>query len=330
VNLDHCMLRARPAIWLAVAWALTGPLGLRSTFAVEPFIIYETGFEVTEGYSGADELTPLRGQMGWVGEGSGGNGLLADFFEGYGQQAFIGYNPPAVKDDRLNLWRPVGYLPPLPNQPLVRFSVLMEIADSTNGEYDDFRWSVYNTANTRLFTLDFDNSRAEVFYLLDDGAGFKSTGFAFENGVLYELSIMMNLGRNTWTASINEQVVVESQPITTAGSRLDISDVDAVWLIRRPGFPGDNYMLFDEYRLRAEAEPSIPPVLELFGFQPDGQFKLRLHGERGLTYAVDVTSDFVTWSPLGTNTLSAGWLDILDPTAPDYPTGFYRARQVGP
>lgn len=75
-------------------------------------VIYATGFEVEEGYSYADEFLPLRGQMGWIGEGSGGNGLLTNFFEGFGQQAYVGFAPPAPKDELLNIWRPAIYRPP--------------------------------------------------------------------------------------------------------------------------------------------------------------------------------------------------------------------------
>ncbi|MBM3881203.1 MAG: hypothetical protein FJ387_16020 [Verrucomicrobia bacterium] len=294
-----------------------------------PTLIYYTGFERSEGYSAADDLLPLRGQMGWVGEGSGGNGLLDEFISGYGQQAFVGFAPPAPKDQVLSVWRPIGGTPPGPDLPIVRFSVLMQIVDSTNGEYDDFRWSVYNTAGARLFTLDFDNSRAEIFFALDDAAGYQPAGFTFRNDVVYWLDLVMNFARNNWLAIMNGQVVVDAQPITTTNARLDLGDVDAVWAIRRKGFPGDNYLLFDEYQITAEPGPFIPPILELVGFEPDGQFRLYLHGERGLRYSIDVSEDLVRWDSLGTNRVANGFLDFLDSTAPGTPRGFYRARQVG-
>jgi hypothetical protein len=291
-------------------------------------VIYATGFEVEEGYSAADELLPLRGQMGWIGEGSGGNGLVTNFFEGFGQQAFVGFAPPAPKDDLLNIWRPVIYQPPGPGQPVVKFSVLMQVVDSTNGQYDDFRWSVYNTAGSRLFTLDFDNSRAEVNYALDDSAGYKSSGFSFSNDAIYLLEVFMDFWNNNWLAILNGQVVVDAQPITTVNALLDLSDVDAVWAIRRQGWPGDNYLLFDDYWLTAEATTSIPPVLEVIGRRADGQFELLLHGERGLKYAIDVSTDLVTWAGLATNLPPNGVWQFLDSTAPDYPLSFYRARQL--
>lgn len=323
--------RGRWCVVMALAMGLVGSgaaLCRGQTTAPPATVIYATGFEVEEGYSYADEYLPLRGQMGWIGEGSGGSGLLADFFEGWGQQAYVGYAPPAPKDDLLNIWRPVIYRPPGPFQPVVKFSVLMQIVDSTNGQYDDFRWSVYNTAGARLFTLDFDNSTAAVSYALDDGAGYVSTGFGFSNDGIYLLEVFMNFWHNNWLAILNGQVVVDAQPITTVNALLDLSDVDAVWAIRRKGWPGDNYLLFDDYQLTAEATTSIPPVLELIGLRGDGQFELLLHGERGLKYAIDVSTDLLTWDSLATNAPPYGAWQYVDSTAPDYPLSFYRARQV--
>ena len=70
--------------------------------------VYSTGFEIAEGY---DPELQLVGQNNWVGFGSGGNGIITNFFEGYGQQAYIGFAPPAPKDEVLNVWRPIGLAP---------------------------------------------------------------------------------------------------------------------------------------------------------------------------------------------------------------------------
>lgn len=293
-------------------------------------VIYSTGFEVSEGYTPAENLVPLRGQQGWLGEGSGGNGLLTNFFEGSGQQAFIGFSAPAPKDEVLNIWRPLPVAAPAPGESILKFSVLMQVTDSTNGEYDDFRWSAYNTAAQRLFTLDFDNSRAEIFYALDDNAGYRPTGFTFSNDAIYELEVLMNFARNNWTARMNGVVVVDSQPLTTVNARLDLSDFDAVWALRKKGLPGDNYLLFDDYTISAEPGATIPPLLEIIGLNVASQFELILHGERGLKYSVDVSDDFANWSSLGTNRLDNGFWQLADTSSPGYPRSFYRAREVGP
>jgi len=320
--------------WLALA-AVAPDLAAQSPGGGSS-VLYGTGFEVSEGYTPADQFSDLRGQLGWLGEGSGGNGLLTNFFDGWGQQAYIGFTPPAAKDDLLNLWRPIT--PPSidPASPVLRFSVLMQVVDSTNGLYDDFRWSVYNTNSERLFTLDFDNSRAEIFYALDEQPPvFHSTGFKFSNGDIYDLSILMNLARNDWIALMNGRVIVDAQPMTTTQASLSISDVDAVWVIRGrtpsgDSQPGNNYMLWDDYLITSESESSIPPILETVGRHPDGTFELVVHGERGLKYSVDVTSDMEGWTSLGTNVLTTGALSFPDPSASGYDFSFYRARQVSP
>lgn len=320
--------RGVAAVCMTVVWMWGSAQAIDFDPHRKGLLIYTSGFEVSEGYSSADAGEPLWEQEGWVAEGSGGCGLVDEFFPGYGQQAYLGYSPPAYKDEFLTLWRPFDVVCPPPGRPVVMFEVLMQVVDSTNHEYDDFRWSAYNTTGQRLFTLDFDNSRAEISYALDDDAGFQYSGFVFSNDAIYHLQILMNFQRNNWIAIMNGQVVVDSQPITTSGARLDLSDMDAVWAIRRKGHAGDNYMLFDEYRVTALAVPAIPPVLEVVGMDSEGQFELLLHGERGLSYAIDVTEDFVTWHSLATNTVADGTWWFLDTTAPSYPVSFYRARQV--
>lgn len=311
-------------VMVTVGYTLCESLGVQA----EDLLIYYTGFEVSEGYSRADLGEPLWGQNGWMAEGSGGCGLVEEFFLGYGQQAYVGYSPPAFKDEYLTLWRPFDTVAPLPGMPVVKFEVLMQVVDSENHEYDDFGWSAYNTEGKRLFTVDFDNSRLEIFYALDDDSGFRFSGFSFSNDAIYLLEILMNFERNNWMAIVNGQVVVDSQPITTRGVRLDLSDVDAVWAIRRKGHAGDNYMLFDEYRVTALSSRTIPPVLEILGFDDKGQFQLLLHGERGLSYAIDVTEDLVTWYGLATNKVADGTWWFVDETSPTYRRSFYRARQI--
>lgn len=307
---------------LAAAWL---GLALRAASAIEPQVLFATGFEAAEGYNAA---LSLRGQQGWLGEGSGGNGLVHEFFEGMGQQAFIGFAPPAPKDTVLSVWRPFNVPAPTPERPVWKFSVQMQIVDSTNGQYDDFRWSAYNTEGHRLFTLDFDNSSLEINYLLDDTNGFRPSGFTFSTEVVYRLEIWMNFARNNWQAVMNGQVVVDAQPLTTTGARLDLSDIGAVWAIRTPGRPGDNYLLFDDYRLTIEPTDHIPVTLEAWGLNADGAFELFLHAERNRTFALEVSTDLREWFPLATNRLTEGVWFHTDATAPGYPWSFYRAREV--
>ena len=305
--------------WLTLAWVTANSIG-----------VYETGFDPTEGY----ELAELVGQLEWVGDDTGGNGIVEDFFPGYEQQGFIGFFPPDKAEDFLNLWRPINFFPLADEMPVVQFSVLMEIVNSTeaNGQSDDFRWSVYNTEDHRFFTLDFDNQSKAIHYVLDDTEEFISTGFAFTNIGPYELTIDMNFKRNLWTAALDGTVMVAGQPITTQDATLSLGDVDAVWAIRTPGNPGNNYMLFDEYRITARAANSIPARLRAIERLADGRFLLRVFGEPGLHYVIESSANLSTWIPVKTNLAPNpdGIFDFLDDSSVGQSRRYYRAKETGP
>jgi hypothetical protein len=311
--------------WRGLLLAIAVLTGVHSGLAQTA--LYSTSFESAEGYTG--ELS-LIGQNGWVGYGSGGNGIVTNFIPGWGQQAYIGFFPPDETNDFFSVYRPINFAPVPASRPLIKFSVVMQIVDSssTNRSWDDFRWSVYNTNGMRLFSLDFDNSSLLVSYLLDDDAGFVSTETKFDNQGSYDLVIAMNFGRNLWSATLNDQVIVNAKPITTTGAPLNLGDVDAVWSLRDPASPGDNYMLFDDYRITAESSASIPPRLEARGMRSGGSSKARIYGEPGLTYRVEVSADLKHWEPLMTFTAPPGGvLEFQDPGAVSSPQRFYRARQ---
>lgn len=326
--MDHTLSRGcrRPApggLWLAGLLA-AGCL----VAAQERQVLFYTGFETSEGYTAAELELPLRGQKGWLGSGSGGNGLVRDFFLGLGQQAYIGYLPPAPKDGFLVLWKPLDLPTPSPDRPIWRFSVLMQIVDSTNGQYDDFRWTFYNRDGITLFSIAFDNATTGIYFALGDSAEFVDTGYAFSNEAMYELEVILNFARNDWIARMNGVRIIDSQPISLEGVALDLGDVDAVWVVHDPQWAGDNYMLFDEYTVTVEPMTTIPPLVEPWGFNEDGEFQLLLHGERGERYAVEATEDLKQWTRIGEELLEEGWLLFTDPASGGRRHSFYRMVQV--
>lgn len=302
-------------------------------------VLYETGFEPFEGFHPDFDLA---GQGSWIGYATdlagkpvdfGGNGLLPAPVDGfYGQVAYIGFTAPQATAD-FNVWRPVN-LAPVGNQlPVVQFLVSLQIeASSENRVPDAFRWSVYNTEEQRLFSLDFDNATREISAILDDGTAtqgppLRPSGFLFRNGEPYDLEVLLNFQRNLWTAKINGEVVINAQPITTRNSARSLGDVDAVWLIREPGSPGDNYMIFDDYRLIATPLTEIPPTLEAVGMiQPSGAFAVRVLGEPGVKYQLEVL-DGDQWIAVASGTAQSpdGYVDLQDASAKDWAAGIYRA-----
>lgn len=301
--------------WLALMLMLMPMLivsgfGLRAA-AAEERVLYETRFESGEGF---DEELTLIGQGGWVGWGTGGNGLVSGFFPGEGQHAFIGFVAPTETEEFLNVWRPINYVPGPTNAAVVRFSVMMSIEDSSSRtNRDDFRWSVYNEAGDRLFSLDFDNDALQINYLLDDDQ-FVATGRGFTNSVAYALEIRMDFAANRWSATLDGSSLVTEQRMTTKQSPLDFGDVDAVWAIRQVGAAGDNFMVFDNYRLVAgEGGGGVLPRVELLRLVGPGEALLRAHGTPGKSLVLQTSVDLMDWRPIKTNTVPEdGVFDHLD------------------
>jgi len=299
----------------------------------QPTTVYSTGFEATDGF---DDGFSLVGKGGWIGIGadgkgqSNGSGMVTDFFGGQGQQAYVGFDPLTGTNDSLNVWRPLNLDPVASGAPVVSFSVSMAVFDSTNGAYDSFRWSVYNTegGGERLFTIDFDNSTLDVNYLLDDGV-FVSTGFTFENDGIYDLAVLMDFAGNNWSATLNGAQIVNSKPITTTGAALTLGDIDAVWVYGPyTNAPGNNFMVFDDYKVTAEAAPPAPFSLQTLGYLSNGSFLLHLTGEQGRDYAMEVSTNLTSWTSIKTNNATDGSFDFVDSSASGLARRFYRARLV--
>lgn len=301
----------------------------------DPLVLFETGFEKFEGYQpGAD----LIGQNNWIGFGEGGNGILSEPLAGFqGQYAYIGFiAPPAQQKDPFNLWRPVNLKPVGSALPVVQFTVSFQIEDSTTAApyFDDFRWSAYSVDSHRFFTLDFDNDTQTINFILDDATAnqappIRATGFAFHSDEPYDLVMTMDFARNLWSAKINGVVVVNAQPITTTGAKLTFGDMDAVWAIRTPGRPGDNYMIFDDYRIVATDLADIPPEVEISGPpDPNGNIVVRVLGEPGVTYALEATGNFGDWEQVATAKVTSpdGVVDFVEHVEAGRPARFYRAN----
>ena len=321
----------------AVALLVVASVVFQSGAVAQATNLYSTGFERSEGF---DPRLTLIGQGGWTGTDANGNGIVTNSFvnttpqQPFGlQQAFVGFYPLTNVDGTLNVWRTMGFDPVSAGVPIVTFSTTIAIYDSViTTNRDCFRWSVYNMddGGVRLFTLDFDNSTTRINYELDDDI-FVPTGFVFERGGEYDLVVTMNFADNLWSATLQGSEttatqIVDSKPMTTTGSILNLGDIDAVWVNREIGVYGNNYMVFDNYSVTAEPYPFWLDTVERLN---NGAFLLRLTGESGRSYAIDATTDFVDWFALKTNSAGTdGTFDFLDTTASNYSSSFYRARLV--
>ncbi|MCL4178496.1 MAG: hypothetical protein KJ072_12240 [Verrucomicrobia bacterium] len=313
-----------------VMGALLGSLclGLSLGAATGVQEVYSTGFEPPEYEVGFT----LAEQGGWVSDAVGGNQVYKDYFEGMGQHGLIGFSKPQGTVDTVSVWRPLNVDPVAAGNPVVTFTVVISIADSIvhPSRRDSFRWSVYNTnaVPRRLFSLDFDNATTNIAYLLDDDEGFVLTPYYFERDGLYDLAITMDFAANHWSASLNDQTVVERRPMTTVGAALHLGDIDAVW-VRADGNAefGDNYMVFDDYRV--VMAPATAPRLELVEVGDDGAVVVAVEGDEGQEVGIEFSDDLVEWGLLTTGTVPAsGRFTYVDEAAAGAPRGFYRGRSI--
>jgi len=310
-----------------LAW-LTLSVASQPAVIAAPTNIYFTQFESTEGYTLTNDLW---GQNSWIGDGSGGNGILTNFFVGQKQQAYIGFSPPNPGDDQLYVWHPVNFDPLAAGLPLVNFSVLMRVADSDNNEYDYFRWSVYNLEGNRLFSIEFDNYALQVNYQLNGSSPIVTNVATFNADQDYQLNLAMNFASNRWSATLGNALIATNQPINVANVPLNLGDVDAVWLVFNTNAPGNNYLLFDNYRITAETltTPPVPPAqMRFLGRTSEGWSLLRVAGQDGSRWSLDATTNFVNWTHLRTNMISSGSFDYVDMSATPLSRRFYRARLV--
>jgi hypothetical protein len=291
-------------------------------------VLYKTAFEKSEGY---DPKFTLAGQRGWVMDGTGGNGLL-ESIPTMGQQAYIGIYPPTDTNQTTSVWTPVNFSPPT-NSAIVKFSVTLQFYQSLTGGNDEFRWAVYNSSGSRLFSIDFFTSTQRIDIELEDRQLIE-TGWTFDfadapDDGIYTLEIWMDFARNTWSALMNDAVIGSGERIaqqtTTA---LNLGDIDAVWAIDNARSPGDNVMLFDDYTVSTQSVQAIPSSIEARGPNEKGNFELQLYTQPGIHYSVDVTENFEDWFSLSDFVANEGTSIFEDTTSHTEPLSFYRLREV--
>ena len=316
---------ARKSQWLGVhALVFLWISGIAASAATAT--LYATRFEPAQGFS---TISNLSLQGGWTNAGSGGNGIVSNYIAGLGQQAYIGYFAPGTGNTALSVWKPVNFSPS--NASLVHFSVEMSVIDSSTTNRDKFYWSAFNIAGHRLFSVLFDNRDLSIWRELDDGFLY-DTGWGFENGTasngVYTLDIAMSFSSNRWDAFLNGTQIVTNEFITTTSAALNFGDVDAEWFLAVSNKPGNNYLLFDNYTITADALPSVIPSVQPPLAAGGGQRLIRVNGKNNVPYAVEASTNLVNWVSLKTNIVTGGYFDYLDAGAAGLRQRFYRARWV--
>lgn len=294
-------------------------------------VLYSTGFESGEGFDAAYELP---GQDGWLGypyytnvTATNASGIIANTDTPPSQEAYVGFFAPNPQRSSVTVWKPVNHIPD--DKPIVTFEVLMTITTSSESRpnLDDFRWSIYNMEGDRLFSVDFDNFYLDVSYRLDGSPTNVVTDTLFTNDVPFQFSLSMDFQSNQWSAAIDGNTFLADLPITSSNAPLNLGDVDAVWAIFDTNTPGDNYMIFDNYRITAAPRGTDSAWLQPLGRAGD-YFLLRLHGPEQCSYALEVSTNTVGWTALKTNVVTGGYSDYVDAPLDAAPMRLYRARLV--
>src|SRR5581483_6887105 len=145
--------------------------------------LYSTSFEAGEGYRRGPGLV---GQNGWVGAGSGGDGVITNALIGELQSAYIGFGSPTNHDSFHAVGNHVDFHPLDRQLPKVTFSVDLAIFPSSTTNQEWFDWGFYNLDGQRLFALEFPTGTGNlpVYYRLGD-SDYQDTKQTYTNYTAY-------------------------------------------------------------------------------------------------------------------------------------------------
>ena len=196
-----------------------------------------------------------------------------------GQTAALGYlgtTPPSSDTQFIRVGRKVTTEPVLAgNLPIIDFYCQIGLTRSTNSRHDDFELLIYNWDDKVLGGLTFDLTQSKLFrYDANEyntgstDSPYTDTGLSLTSlyGTAVEVTMHVNYMTNTWTATVGGVQVVSSETFTrrpttgTSPAARTFGSVSARWFISLVGYPGNNWMLFDDWSITASAAaaPTIP------------------------------------------------------------------------
>lgn len=312
---------------------------------------YFTGFEA---FTVGDDT--IIGRESWTGSPPGLklNGVMSEAQHGVlgiGNAGFVGgyaTTAAAVTSRLVYVRRPVNLDPLALNQEVATFSVVFGIKDSsTTTKRDNFEFLIYNQANALLGGIQFDNTtldsttlkpRRLIYRLSWNGTAFQYvlTSFNFLPETLETLQFRINYRTNRWTASLSDVPVFQDLPFYTGTAARNLGSVMVKMAVANTdpltGYirPGDNYMLFDDYRVRTDAVSTDAAVTKAKG----GAAKLTWNEEAGYSYQVEYSNDLKTWKTDLANSSHTASLTqnatFTDPTTPVPAGRYYRIKSVSP
>ncbi|MCE2863784.1 MAG: S8 family serine peptidase, partial [Opitutaceae bacterium] len=234
--------------------AVDGPSGAQGPVALHLKLdtareLYATHFNLFP--AGVDKLVGFDGWTGTVDPGSSGVGEGASG----ARFAWIGRTAAATRE-RVVLQRSIQYDPVGAGTPVIVFSADIALTPSTNGRKDAFEFAVRNSAGDALGAVRLD--LADLSVSRDDRVALPAkASVALATGESRRLTAVIDFGRNRWSATLGADQLWSEQLLTgRTGVALDLGDIAVAWRIATPGSPGDNVLVFDNYRV-AVAEPLL-------------------------------------------------------------------------
>ncbi len=280
-------------------------------------IIYQTDF--SDFNAGQDQLA---GREGWEGShvGQGLHGIDEDIYVGQDHSAYLGGTPTDNQTDLVRVYH--SFHEAVPQQAEIKrlqFQVLFGIVESLIGGYDTFSFVFYSETNEFLAALHFDTTEFDYGIWTDDGEEATYTGEVFLTDYLHLLTVEIDPQNNQWQADLDGIPIFETIAFTSqsANSPAPVGKIAAEWRISDPSDPGDNWLLFDDWRVTGTLETPGPPVPDLTTIQKlaDGSIELRWNAVPQGQYRVYTSEDGLDWTPI----------DPLILTTDDSPQAFYTA-----
>jgi hypothetical protein len=329
---------------LAAAWALTVPVSGGEAYftSFENFAVGDDKIIGTDGWLGSHAGLKLHGIMG-----ESSHGVV-----GIGNAAYLGGYPALMASNSklVNVRRPVNLDPVALNQEVATLSVVFGIKDSSSASSyrrDNFEFLIYNLAGALLGGVQMDNTTLTgtggvpqrlIYRVAWNGTIFQyyNTGYTFLPQTLELLQFRINYRTNRWTATLGGVPLFEDLVFYSGSSAKNLGSVVVQMRVTNPTtsstsiYPGDNYMLFDDYSIRTDPVTTTLSVSRTAG----GAALLTWNEEAGYRYQVEYSTDTGQWLTdlVGSGHTAAvtGTATFTDPTLPVPVRRLYRVKRSYP
>ena len=266
-------------------------------------------------------------------------GIEEGFFGDDNRSGALGFFTPKTTDQFISVFKPLNYDPIENRTPVIEFSANIAIVDSEETEfYDSFHISVFNSEADLLAGIVFDNTEEHLGIWRSDGLEFYDTDVGFEHFTLYELRLRINFEANTWSAWFGDNELFADAPFTSVDKKFDLGDFSAEWELTDVDNPGDNWMLFDDWTVKAiSARPGnstgsrqLSPRINL---RPNGNISLHWRARPNTRYQVEHSDDLSNWKAdlpdsLVTATEENVPVTFVDRSRPKGNVRYYRVRRL--